>query len=81
MQERWWEKVFVDEPKISTREIEASVPMDHLDESSQSVIDQLMYDEKQKKLGLPTSKEQVRQLWVAWYDQYISNKKNTFIAF
>ena len=33
--------------------------MEHLDESSQSVIDQLMYDEQQKKLGLPTSKEQV----------------------
>lgn len=54
--------MFVDEPKINTRKIEASVPMDQLDESSQSVVSQLMYDEHQKKLGLPTSKEQVCSL-------------------
>lgn len=62
VQERWWEHVFVDEPKINTREIDASVPMETMDSGAQSVIDQLMYDEKQKKLNLPTSKEQVKCL-------------------
>lgn len=58
-QERWWENAFVDEPKIDTQKIEASVPMEHLDEGAQSVIDKLMYDEEQKRRGLPTSDQQV----------------------
>jgi len=59
VQERWWEQVFVEEPKINTRKIEASVSMEHLDDGAQSAIGKLMYDERQKKLGLPTSSEQV----------------------
>ncbi|XP_067932556.1 nudC domain-containing protein 3-like isoform X2 [Watersipora subatra] len=68
VKERWWEHMFLDEPKINTREIEASIPMDQLDADSQSVVDQLMYDEQQKKLGLPTSKEKKMQetLQKAW---------------
>ncbi|KAF6019946.1 NUDCD3 [Bugula neritina] len=68
VQERWWEQVFVEEPKINTRKIEASVSMEHLDDGAQSAIGKLMYDERQKKLGLPTSSEQEMQnmLKKAW---------------
>lgn len=59
VQERWWEHVFTDEPKINTQKIEATMPMEHLGDEAQSAVDKLMYDDHQKKLGLPTSKEQV----------------------
>ena len=35
------------------------MPMEHLDEEAKATVDKLVYDEHQKKLGLPTSKEQV----------------------
>jgi hypothetical protein len=34
-------------------------PFEDLDEVSQSKIQQLMYDDAQKRLGLPTSQQQV----------------------
>ena len=36
------------------------MPMEHLDEEAKATVDKLVYDEHQKKLGLPTSKERVR---------------------
>ena len=59
VQERWWESVFVDEPKINTQEIEASISVGDLDNGAQSAVGKLMYDEQQKRLGLPTSDQQV----------------------
>ena len=34
--------------------------MDELDEEAQAKINQMMFDERQKRMGLPTSEEQVR---------------------
>ena len=34
-------------------------PMEDLDQESQSKLKQMMFDDKQKKLGLPTSEENV----------------------
>jgi len=59
VQERWWEAVLVDEPKISVRKIDASRPITDLDDEAQAKIDELMYNERQKRLGLPQSHEQV----------------------
>merc|ERR1719334_2291005 len=57
-QERWWEAVLEAEPRISVRKIDASRPMTDLDQEAQAKIDQMMYDDHQKKLGKPTSEEQ-----------------------
>jgi hypothetical protein len=57
--ERWWEKLLQSEEKIDLKSIRPEKPFTDLDEESQAKIKQLMYDEKQKKLGLPTSEEQV----------------------
>ena len=62
MQERWWESVLVDEPKISVRKIDASRPITDLDDEAQAKIEELMYNEQQKRLGLPQSHDQVS--WV-----------------
>ena len=64
VQERWWEAVLVNEPKINVRKIDASRPMTDLDEEAQAKIDELMYNDRQKKLGLPQSHEKVRTLCV-----------------
>jgi hypothetical protein len=59
LDERWWENLLSGEEKIDLKNIKPEKPMHELDETSQAKIQQLMYDEKQKKLGLPTSEEQV----------------------
>ena len=59
VQERWWDAMFVDEPKISVRKIDASRPMTDLDDEAQAKIEELMYNEQQKRLGLPQSHEKV----------------------
>jgi len=49
--------LIVSEPKISVRKIDPSRPMSDLDDASQAKIDELMYNEHQKRLGLPQSHE------------------------
>jgi hypothetical protein len=58
-QERWWESLLVNEEKLDLKCINPEKPMEELDAESQAKINQMMYDEHQKKLGLPTSEEQV----------------------
>ncbi|KAJ8319163.1 hypothetical protein KUTeg_004254 [Tegillarca granosa] len=57
-EERWWEALLVTEPKISVRKIDASRPMTDLDDEAQAKIGEMMYNERQKRMGLPTSEEQ-----------------------
>lgn len=68
VQERWWEAAFEGEDKINTRKIDCSRPMHELDEEAQAKIHQLMYDERCKRQGLPTSDQQKVQnmLEKAW---------------
>jgi len=58
-EERWWEALITTEPKISVRKIDASRPMTDLDDEAQAKIGEMMYNDRQKKLGLPQSHEQV----------------------
>ncbi|VDL98142.1 unnamed protein product [Schistocephalus solidus] len=57
--ELWWEAAFVDEEKIDVQKIDCSRPMHELDEESQAKIAQMLFDQEQKRLGLPTSEEKV----------------------
>ncbi|CAE1278682.1 unnamed protein product [Acanthosepion pharaonis] len=70
VQERWWDAVFINEPKINVREIDCSRPMSDLKEDEQMKIQELMYNERQKRLGLPQSHEEkahnlLKQAWDA----------------
>lgn len=58
VQERWWEQLVSGEEKISIRKIDPSRPMTDLDDEAQAKIGEMMYNERQKKLGLPQSHEQ-----------------------
>ena len=59
VQERWWEAVLVSEPTINVRNIDPSRPMSDLDDEAQAKIQEMMFNERQKQLGLPTSDDQV----------------------
>lgn len=69
-EERWWEACFTDEPKINVRKIDASRPMSDLDQEAQAKIEEMMYNDRQKKLGLPQTHESkmhdmLRKAWDA----------------
>jgi len=58
-EERWWESLLISEPKISVRKIDPSRPMTDLEDGAQAKIEEMMYNEQQKRLGLPQSHEKV----------------------
>lgn len=58
MEERWWEKLLESEEKLDLKNMNPEKPMEDLEPEAQAKIKQLMYDEHQKKLGLPTSEQQ-----------------------
>ncbi len=57
--ERWWENFLIDEKKINLKHIQAEKSMEQLNQEEQMKIHQMMYDQRQKAMGLPTSEEQV----------------------
>ena len=48
------------EPKINVRKIDASRPMTDLDDEAQAKIEEMMFNERQKKMGLPQTHEKVQ---------------------
>lgn len=67
-EERWWEQLLVNEPKINVRAIDPSKPFDDLDAESQAKIQELAYNNLQKQMGRKTPKEEkmeslLREAW------------------
>ncbi|VDM16023.1 unnamed protein product [Hydatigera taeniaeformis] len=58
VEEYWWEAAFVGEEKINVQEIDCSRPIHELDDEAQGKIAQLLFDQEQKRRGLPTTEEQ-----------------------
>jgi hypothetical protein len=58
--ERWWENFLIDEKKINLKHIQPEKSMEDLNQEEQMKIHQMMYDQRQKAMGLPTSEEQVK---------------------
>lgn len=66
--ERWWEQLLISEEKLELSNMNPEKPIEDLDQESQAKIKQMMFDEHQKKLGLPTSEqvktnEMLRKAW------------------
>ncbi|GLH02927.1 NudC domain-containing protein 3 [Gryllus bimaculatus] len=67
-QERWWDALFISEPKIDLQKIDASRPMEDLSQEEQMKIQELMWNQERKRKGLPTSdnmalEKMLREAW------------------
>jgi hypothetical protein len=53
----WWETVLEGDPKIDTSLVDSTRRIDSYDESTQAAIRKILFDQRQQRLGLPTSDE------------------------
>jgi hypothetical protein len=53
----WWESVVKGDPRIDTQQVDSTCKLDEYDAETQGAIRKIMFDQKQKAMGLPTSEE------------------------